>query len=163
MFSKSLFPDVCCCFCIKFHCHYKFNFFADGLKALYNGILAVKLSEWLNLWPVLLEKCCFNLSEKKNVSLKMILQKVLSSSVWKTNTAQKIIKTRQTWGFFFLWAGITFKRIAKKRLVKSFNRSSHRRCSTKKGVLKNFTKFTGKYLSNSLFFNKIAGVSLKLH
>ena len=36
-------------------------------------------------------------------------------------------------------------------------RSSHQRCSTRKGVPKNFAKFTGKYLSQSLFFNKVAG------
>ena len=34
------------------------------------------------------------------------------------------------------------------------NRSSHRRCSIKKGVLGNFVKFTGKYLCQRLFFNK---------
>ena len=33
-------------------------------------------------------------------------------------------------------------------------RSSHQRCSTGKGVLRNFTKFTGKDLSQSLFFKK---------
>ena len=32
-------------------------------------------------------------------------------------------------------------------------KSSHRRCSIKKAVLKNFAKFTGKHLSQSLFFN----------
>ena len=37
-------------------------------------------------------------------------------------------------------------------------RSSHQRCSVKKGVLRNFTKFTGKHLRQSLFFNKIAGL-----
>ena len=35
-------------------------------------------------------------------------------------------------------------------------RSSHQRCSIKKGVLRNFTKFTGKPLCQSLFFNKVA-------
>ena len=39
-------------------------------------------------------------------------------------------------------------------------RSSHRRCSVKKGVLKNFAKFTGKHLCQSLFFNKIANLGL---
>ena len=29
----------------------------------------------------------------------------------------------------------------------------------KKGVLRNFTKFTGKHLCHSLFFNKVAGLS----
>ena len=32
------------------------------------------------------------------------------------------------------------------------------RCSIKKGVLRNFTKFTGKHLCQSLFLNKVAGL-----
>ena len=32
-------------------------------------------------------------------------------------------------------------------------RSSHRRCSVTEGVLRNFAKFTGKHLCQSLFFN----------
>ena len=36
------------------------------------------------------------------------------------------------------------------------NRSSHQRCSVKKGVLRNFAKFTGKHLCQSLFFNEVA-------
>ena len=39
--------------------------------------------------------------------------------------------------------------------------SSHRRCSVQIGVLKNFIKFTGKHLCQSLFFNKVAGFLLK--
>ena len=37
-------------------------------------------------------------------------------------------------------------------------RSSRRRCSIWKGVLRNFAKFTGKHLCYSLFFNKAAGL-----
>ena len=37
-------------------------------------------------------------------------------------------------------------------------RSSHQRCSIKKGVFRNFEKFTRKYLCQSLFFNKVAGI-----
>ena len=37
-------------------------------------------------------------------------------------------------------------------------RSSHQRCSIKKGVLRNFAKFTGKHMCQSLFFNKVAGL-----
>ena len=37
------------------------------------------------------------------------------------------------------------------------SRSSHQRCSVRNGVLKNFAKFTGKYLCQGLFFNKVAG------
>ena len=39
-------------------------------------------------------------------------------------------------------------------------RSSHERCSVRKCVLRNFTKFTGKHLCQSLFFNKVAGLRL---
>ena len=33
-------------------------------------------------------------------------------------------------------------------------RSSHRRCSLRKGVLRNFVKFTGKHLCRSVLFNR---------
>ena len=45
------------------------------------------------------------------------------------------------------------------RYVVSFSsniRRSHQRCSYQKGVSKNLTKFTGKPLCQSLFFNKVA-------
>ena len=38
------------------------------------------------------------------------------------------------------------------RMVSSINRSSHQRCSIRKGILRNFAKFTGKHLYQSLFF-----------
>ena len=38
------------------------------------------------------------------------------------------------------------------------DRSSHQRCFIRKGVLKNFAKFTPKHLCLSLFFNKVAGL-----
>ena len=38
------------------------------------------------------------------------------------------------------------------------SRSGHQSCSIKKSVLKNFTKFTGKHLYQSLFFNKVANL-----
>ena len=34
-------------------------------------------------------------------------------------------------------------------------KSSHRRCSVRKGVLRNFSKFTGKHLCQSLFLIKL--------
>ena len=37
-------------------------------------------------------------------------------------------------------------------------RSSHLRCSIKKGVLRNFTKFIVKHVCQSLFFNKVANL-----
>ena len=43
--------------------------------------------------------------------------------------------------------------------ILSNNRSCHRRCSVKKGVLRNFAKFKRKHLCQSLFFNKVSCVS----
>ena len=43
-------------------------------------------------------------------------------------------------------------------LVNIFIQNQSPGCSMKKGVLKNFTKFTGKHLCQSLFFNKVAGL-----
>ena len=37
-------------------------------------------------------------------------------------------------------------------------RSSCRRCTVRKGVLKNSARFTGKRMCQSLFFNKVAGL-----
>ena len=37
-------------------------------------------------------------------------------------------------------------------------KSSRPEVLSKKGVLRNFTKFTGKHLCQSLFFNKVAGI-----
>ena len=41
----------------------------------------------------------------------------------------------------------------------TLSKSSHQRCSVEKGVLRNFAKFTGKHLCQSLFFNKVAGAA----
>ena len=38
------------------------------------------------------------------------------------------------------------------------HRSSHQRCSRIRGVLRNFTEFTGKHLCQGLFLNKVAGL-----
>ena len=37
------------------------------------------------------------------------------------------------------------------------------RCSVKNGALRNFAKFTGKHLCQSLFFNKVAGLRLAVN
>ena len=43
-------------------------------------------------------------------------------------------------------------------IAEESKRSSHWRCSVRKGVLRNFAKFTGKHLCESLFLNKVAGL-----
>ena len=44
------------------------------------------------------------------------------------------------------------------KTLKIIYRSSHRMCSMKNGVARNFTKFTGKHLRQSLFFTKVTGL-----
>ena len=67
------------------------------------------------------------------------LIKLLSLKWWKWYTAWKISDSHQSLSWW------------------SWFRSSYQRCSFKKGVLKNFTKLTGKHLCQCLFFNKVAG------
>ena len=43
-------------------------------------------------------------------------------------------------------------------LPQAISRRSHRTCSIKKWVLRNFAKFTGKHLCQSIAFNKVAGL-----
>ena len=52
--------------------------------------------------------------------------------------------------------------VVRKRSItgKTLVRSSHRRCSIRKGVLRNFAKFAGKHLCQGLFFNKVTGLRL---
>ena len=53
--------------------------------------------------------------------------------------------------------GIQSKLLLKQRIHSCIFRSSHQRCSVKQGVLRNFAKFTGKHLRQSLFFNNVSG------
>ena len=46
--------------------------------------------------------------------------------------------------------------------AEDFLGSSHLKGSVRKGVLRNFEKFTGKHQRKSLFFNKVAGQALGL-
>ena len=46
------------------------------------------------------------------------------------------------------------------KLLSLQNRSIHRRCSVRKSVFRNFAKFTGKHLCQSLFFNKVADLNI---
>ena len=44
----------------------------------------------------------------------------------------------------------------------SMTRSSRPEVFCEKGVLRNFSKFTGKHLCQSLFFNKVAGALVQV-
>ena len=58
------------------------------------------------------------------------------------------------------WACLMFS-IFNLALLTLLYKRTHQRCSVKKGVLSNFTKFTGKHLCQGLFFNKVAGLRSK--
>ena len=47
-------------------------------------------------------------------------------------------------------------------IKKAITRSSHQRCSIEIGAFKKLTKFTGKHLCQSLFFNKVADLGLHI-
>ena len=51
-----------------------------------------------------------------------------------------------------------FFKIALTKVSNAYIRSSHGRCSINKGNLRNFVKFTGKHLCQSLFLKKVAGL-----
>ena len=51
----------------------------------------------------------------------------------------------------------------KTRKIPKKTRSSHRRCSLKRGTFKNFAKFTGKHLCRNFFFNKVTSYTLWKH
>ena len=70
----------------------------------------------------------------------------------KTNVKQKIKL------IFSLLPGSGQKGLISSLKLATKNRSSHRRCSVRKGVLRNFALFTGKYQCQRLFFNKVAGL-----
>ena len=61
---------------------------------------------------------------------------------------------------FFLQSWVYNKRISANSTAKI--RSSHRKCSGKKCVLRNFAKFTGKDLCQSLFCDKVATLLNKI-
>ena len=63
----------------------------------------------------------------------------------------KLKEAVQDWKTSLIYFGETFVTLASSKSRKSYDidSSSHQRCSIKKGVLKNFTKFTGKHLCQS--------------
>ena len=56
------------------------------------------------------------------------------------------------------WSVIKLLYLPSTILVTRLFRSSFPEVFCKKGVLRNFAKFTGKYLCQSLFFNKVVGL-----
>ena len=53
------------------------------------------------------------------------------------------------------------QKLSKNHIFQYLNRSSRPEVFWKKGVVRNFAKFTGKHLCQSLFLNKVAGLLKK--
>ena len=74
----------------------------------------------------------------------LVLNHCLKKTIWRGQTDTKKLKISQ-------WLSkLTFQIYFD--LKSNCIRNSHRRCSVKKGVFRNFTKFTGKNKCQSLFF-----------
>ena len=59
------------------------------------------------------------------------------------------------------WRSALVRKSLKSKVISNITvRINHWSCSVKKGVLSNFTKFTGKHLYQGLFFSKVAGLCL---
>ena len=67
---------------------------------------------------------------------------------------------QKVFGVYIFPNFVLVQHIVVQKLVKT--RSSHRRCSLRKAVLRNFAKFTGKHLFQSLCFSKVAGLASTL-
>ena len=67
-------------------------------------------------------------------------------------------------GFYLLFCCITrgMFRTLLTSMMELFYNNCRPEVFSKKGVLKNFTKFTGKHLRQSLFFNKVPSLRLQL-
>ena len=79
---------------------------------------------------------------------------MLNHSYWKLFPRHSFHKIL-TFSVFVLEEGYT--KAGLKVAGISLCRSSHQKCSVKKGVLRNVAKFTGNHLCQSIFFNKVAG------
>ena len=55
---------------------------------------------------------------------------------------------------------VNLRNVINKLQIKShrMQKYNHWRCSVRKGILRNFTKFTGKYLCYRIYFHKVAGL-----
>ena len=76
----------------------------------------------------------------------------------ETSKSQKCKTLVQVWKYFFI---LHFYHSCKRNIWVTSGLKIEavvQRCSVKKGVIRNFAKFTWKHLCQSFFFNKVAGL-----
>ena len=106
----------------------------------------------LSFRPVFIEKKCFKIHHKRLYSNFPIVQFFLDCIC--TPFSLLVMLSRDV----EVNPGTERKsKTATQSTITSIVRSSNWMCSVRKGVLRNFAKFTGKHVCQSLLFNKVAG------
>ena len=101
---------------------------------------------------------------KKHFSNFVQFERSISRVIWYIRVIKNYpsyVRLHQIWSLVnLIFNKIKLKRYnhQKSTLLRSINRSSRSEVFCKKSALRNFAKFTGKHLCQSLFFNKIAGL-----
>ena len=103
------------------------------------------------MWLCLLQKEIYSGYLRQNVSYRHY---VLPYRKWSSSHRNEVTVNSEIEIFNKEYLG----QIQKRKNNDTECRSSHRRCSIEKSVLKNFAKITGKQLCQSLFFNKVTGL-----
>ena len=99
----------------------------------------------------------YNMLEILLTRLRLLKEYIISLVFLKVN--QVSLSTAFIWSQLKFWSS-SYQCFAISYFLLSqfFTRSSRPEVFCKKGVLRNFTKFTGKHLCQRLFFNNVAGL-----
>ena len=124
-----------------------------GRKSNVSKLEDTKETCWKLIEKTTLNRC--NTSELKS--------KIINESAIRWNVLPKLGQNYTVNDFLPLWKAsemfqvtATINATISYLSVRQTNKSSHWRCSVKRGVLRNFAKFTGKNMCQSLLFNKVA-------
>ena len=123
-----------------------------------------KQSPGIVLWKNVLLKVSQNLQENKCARVCNFIKKETLAQVFSYEFYEIFKNTffyRTTPGDCFWRTSHWDKRLCSGNVLQEIfhsDRNNHRTCSIKIDVLKNFVKFTGKHLCQSLFFNKVASL-----
>ena len=118
------------------------------------SILVIFLPTW-NRFHLLLCVSFVDFEQVNTGQVTVIKRNILISSMclWKALTLVDLIAIK-----LFLISSCFYLRVCNLSFYQKKLTSSRPEVFCKKGVLENFTKFTGKHLCQSFFFNKVAGL-----
>ena len=137
------------------------SIFIKDYHLQYTNFLSLSNKESVTVIPV------YTLKKKKEIKPVSVLTRLLCSLVswcslnWLNGWGRESIFDSSFWVMESIADHFEEQRLLldmDKADSISICRSSHQRCSVTKRVLRNFAKFTGKHLSKSLFFKKLAAL-----